>query len=212
MRRGAVVVRRAGAHRRVGHVAGAAGARTAARTRVAPLRERAKLQEHVRTHTAAGLCLRAAAGPPSRRCQPLRRPSPAGQPARARGTHTGERRSRRRSAGAPVARAEHLRAHALSLHARQRPFACDECGATHSTRAHLATHRRRAHTGERPFACAHCARAFVLKEHLKNHVRARHTGARPYACPAPGCTRAYATSTAMRKHQRQAHPDPDPAH
>ena len=68
---------------------------------------------------------------------------------------------------------------------------------------------KRIHTGEKPYKCAHCDYRSAQCGNLRSHER-RHTGERPFPCPAPGCTFATYTSSAIKTHIARVHKDAGP--
>ncbi|KAJ3123907.1 hypothetical protein HK098_001552 [Nowakowskiella sp. JEL0407] len=63
-----------------------------------------------------------------------------------------------------------LKSHHLSIHTRERPYACPECTQSFARQHDLKRHVKSVHTDNRPHACPHCTLTFSRSDALKRHL------------------------------------------
>lgn len=101
---------------------------------------------------------------------------------------------------------KHLKQHIKAAHKNERNHVCPRpgCGKSFVTGTRLKRHQA-VHEGEDRFRCENCGQSFRKKETLNKHVRKEHLGLSPFQCNEPGCTEAFDSKGALRRHQDKIH-------
>lgn len=112
----------------------------------------------------------------------------------------------------------------VTLHSKERLFACDICSKSYKLKKHLTIHMK-SHSDARPYICDYCKMSFKLKKILKNHLRVHqmrkflcsecglsfvhygnlsihmriHTGDKPHVCP--DCGLRFNTTSSLARHK-----------
>ncbi|EDW42988.1 transcription factor Ouib [Drosophila sechellia] len=92
--------------------------------------------------------------------------------------------------------ASDLKAHNLTHHTLEPPFACRYCDRRYFSVVGRKKHER-VHTNERPFVCDHCGKAFTRTCILKAHM-ASHQVVRKYSCDV--CDRSFSLKKHLATH------------
>ncbi|PHH82672.1 hypothetical protein CDD82_5212 [Ophiocordyceps australis] len=101
---------------------------------------------------------------------------------------------------------KHLKQHVKAVHTHDRRYLClrPGCGKTFLTGTRLRRHQA-VHDGADRFRCPDCGQSFRKRETLHKHLRKDHLGVPTYECSEHGCSEAFNTKPALKRHQDRAH-------
>ncbi|XP_046350594.1 zinc finger protein 845-like [Haliotis rufescens] len=94
-----------------------------------------------------------------------------------------------------------LKAHILSMHSSEKPFACRYCEKSFSSNMNLNRHTR-VHTGEKPFLCLLCGKRFRDNSSFSMH-RKYHTENKLFECDL--CGKTFVKMGLLRTHKKCVH-------
>ena len=96
-----------------------------------------------------------------------------------------------------------LRRHAVAVHLRLKPYACEECDKAFGEKGNLEKHVKTVHRGEKDYKCEECDKAFGYKAYLKKHVKIVHRGDKDYKCEE--CDKAFGEKGSLKTHVKTVH-------
>ncbi|CEJ81963.1 hypothetical protein VHEMI02059 [[Torrubiella] hemipterigena] len=101
---------------------------------------------------------------------------------------------------------KHLKQHIKAVHTHERKHVCQRegCGKSFVTGTRLKRHQA-VHEGADRFRCGDCGQSFRKRETLNKHILKDHKGLPPHQCSEPGCTEAFESKGALRRHEQRAH-------
>ena len=99
----------------------------------------------------------------------------------------------------------------ISVHAKVKPYGCNQCDQSFLQRHHLGAHIMSVHQppiheepdGTKSYVCAICQHRFKRKDHLKKHVETVHEKTRAYACML--CERRFGQKYHLAIHVSAVH-------
>ncbi|XP_067666519.1 zinc finger protein 585A-like isoform X2 [Haliotis asinina] len=94
-----------------------------------------------------------------------------------------------------------LKAHILSMHSSEKPFACRYCDKSFSSNMNLNRHTR-VHTGEKPFLCLLCGKRFRDNSSFSMH-RKYHNENKLFECDL--CGKTFVKMGLLRTHKKCVH-------
>jgi len=88
----------------------------------------------------------------------------------------------------------------LSLHTKERIFACDviDCKIKFKSERNLKRHIQSVHIKEKPHQCDQCMKKFSQKVHLKKHTNAVHNKEKPHQCNQ--CLEKFSQKNTLKMH------------
>ncbi|PHH62586.1 hypothetical protein CDD81_6901 [Ophiocordyceps australis] len=101
---------------------------------------------------------------------------------------------------------KHLKQHIKAVHTHDRRYPCPRpgCGKSFLTGTRLRRHQA-VHDGADRFRCPECGQSFRKRETLHKHLRKDHLGVPTHECSEHGCSEAFNTKPALKRHQDRAH-------
>ena len=99
-----------------------------------------------------------------------------------------------------------LKAHAIAVHEKKRPYKCDFCGKCFATNGTLKDHRERIHlkdTLKDQYECETCHKQFKFKKSLKTHIRVIHKKSDILKVVCNYCFKTYTNKDVLRDHMKR---------